>query len=95
MYISEVYTTPPETYENETEKLIYSFLTKSNIEFHRVDTEEAIEMDMCTIEILVEYIPNLKAQIDDFSKDYFINFHKTGIHFSCTSSVRAVKYITF
>lgn len=23
------------------------------------------------IEILVEYIPNLKAQIEDFSKDYF------------------------
>ena len=47
MYISEVYTTPPETYENETERLIYSFLTKNNIEFHRVDTAEAIEMDMC------------------------------------------------
>lgn len=23
------------------------------------------------IEILVEYIPNLKGQIEDFSKDYF------------------------
>ena len=47
MYISEVYTTPPTAYENETERLIYEFLTKNNIEFHRVDTEEAIEMDMC------------------------------------------------
>lgn len=24
------------------------------------------------IEILVEYIPNLKGQIDDFSKDYLL-----------------------
>ena len=42
MYISEVYTTPPTAYENETERLIYEFLTKNNIEFHRVDTEEAM-----------------------------------------------------
>lgn len=42
------------------------------------------------IEILVEYIPNLKAQIDDFSKDYFaqrallrglMNMHSEKIHY--------------
>lgn len=48
MYISQIYTTPPETYENETERLIYNFLTENNIPFERVDTDEAVSMDMCT-----------------------------------------------
>ena len=33
------------------------------------------------IEILVEYIPNLKGQIDDFSKDYFAqNNDRRGVY---------------
>lgn len=33
MYISEVYTTPPTAYENETERLIYEFLKKTTLSF--------------------------------------------------------------
>lgn len=47
MYISEIYTTKPSTFENDTEKQIYDFLTQKNIEFHRVDTDAAVSMDLC------------------------------------------------
>lgn len=47
MYISQIHTTPPDTYENETERLIYSFLTENGIPFERVDTDEAVEMEKC------------------------------------------------
>ncbi len=47
MYISEIYTTPPTVFENDTEMLIYKYLTEAEISFSRVDTDPAISMDLC------------------------------------------------
>ena len=52
----------------------------------------------CTHCGIAVYISILTLQIVIFrwlESKILINFHKTGIHFSCTSSVWAVEYITF
>ena len=45
--ISEVKTTEPETYRNELQEKVYSFLKEYSVSYERVDTEEAITMEDC------------------------------------------------
>lgn len=48
-YISDIYTTAPETFQTPLQKETYTQLEKLHIPFERVDTDEAITMDDCTL----------------------------------------------
>lgn len=47
-YVSEVYTKEPEEFKNELQEKVYKTLSKLEISFERVDTDEAITMKDCT-----------------------------------------------
>jgi len=48
-YISEIQTTAPAVYLNELQQMVYETLGKLDIQFERVDTDEAISMDDCIL----------------------------------------------
>lgn len=48
-YISEIMTEGPKEYKNRLQKETYQALEKLKIPFERVDTDEAITMDDCTL----------------------------------------------
>lgn len=48
-YVSEIQTTLPVNYRTRLQRLVYETLNKLNISFERVDTDEAITMDDCTV----------------------------------------------
>ncbi|MDE5773887.1 MAG: prolyl-tRNA synthetase associated domain-containing protein [Muribaculaceae bacterium] len=47
MYISQIQTTPPETFATDTQRLIYQTLEMSKIPWTRVDNDPAITVDEC------------------------------------------------
>ncbi|MBE6720443.1 MAG: prolyl-tRNA synthetase associated domain-containing protein [Ruminococcaceae bacterium] len=47
MYVSEIIKTPPSEYKSELHKSVYDTLEKLEINFERVDTDEAITMEDC------------------------------------------------
>lgn len=46
-YISEIYTNEPKEFKNNLQEKVYKCLNELNINFERVDTEEAITMEDC------------------------------------------------
>ena len=46
-YISDIYTTPPTNFKTPLQQETYKALTRLNIPFERVDTDEAITMEDC------------------------------------------------
>lgn len=46
-YVSEIYTNDPKEFRNDLQEKVYKSLGELNIDFERVDTDEAITMEDC------------------------------------------------
>ena len=46
-YVSEIYTNEPKEFKNDLQRKVYKCLKELNINFERVDTDEAITMQDC------------------------------------------------
>lgn len=76
-YISDVYTTSPEKFENKLQENVYKVLTKLSINYERVETDEAITMDDC-IEI------NKKLDMKMVKTLFLCNRQKTNFYLFIT-----------